>query len=163
MNYCNTKDTTMKKIIITSLLFLAGISSLWSQNQESNGALRQQLEAMKVAFITEKIGLTPEQAQNFWPLYNAYQTEQKAVRKKYRPGKRLELMSDSELKTYLLNTLEQEETLLALKRQFFEDAQASISVRQIALLRKAEQEFNKEVLRKMVDRQRNAQRKPGNQ
>jgi hypothetical protein len=118
---------------------------------------------MKVAFITEKTGLTPEQAQNFWPLYNAYQAEQKSIRQKYRPGKRLEIMSDAELKTHLLNTLEQEEALLALKRQFFEDAQSSISIRQIVLLREAEQEFNKEVLRRMVDRQRNARRRPGNQ
>lgn len=152
----------MKKIIITSLLFSLCLGSLWSQEQRPSGELRQRLEAMKVAFITEKIGLSPEQAQQFWPLYNDYQDQQKAVRQKYKPQKRLQLMSDAELKTHLLNSLEQEAELLTLKRTFFETAQSSISIRQIVLLREAEKEFNKEVLRRMVERQRNARRRPGN-
>lgn len=151
----------MRKIVISSLFFLLSFNSIWSQEQAPTGELRQRLEAMKVAFITEKTGLTPKQAQSFWPLYNVYQKEQKAVRQKYRPQKRLELMSDAELRTHLLNTLAQEAELLELKRGFFEAAQESISVRQVALLRQAEQEFNKEVLRRMVDRQRNARRRPG--
>lgn len=152
----------MKQIVITSLLILGQLGCLWSQGQRPTGEFRQKLEAMKVAFITEKINLTTEQAQQFWPLYNSFQENQKAIRQKYQPQKRLALMSDEEISTFLFNSLDQEAELLALKRKFFADAQDRITIRQIALLREAEKEFNKEVLRRMMEQQRNLRRRRNN-
>jgi hypothetical protein len=35
----------------------------------------QNIEALKVAFISKELNLTPEEAQKFWPVYNQYSKE----------------------------------------------------------------------------------------
>ena len=41
---------------------------------------REQIKALKVAFITEELKLTPAEAEKFWPLYNAYDSKQTELR-----------------------------------------------------------------------------------
>ena len=43
-----------------------------SENPRDKERQREQLVATKVAFFTAEIGLTPEEAQLFWPVYNEY-------------------------------------------------------------------------------------------
>ncbi len=52
-------------------MFLAG--GLKAQNGS-------RLEALKIAYVTKKMDLTPEEAQRFWPIYNQYAAELKQVR-----------------------------------------------------------------------------------
>ena len=40
----------------------------------------EKIEALKIAFITKELNLSPEEAQRFWPLYNNYTQELKKVR-----------------------------------------------------------------------------------
>ncbi|HWB24287.1 MAG TPA: hypothetical protein VG738_02355 [Chitinophagaceae bacterium] len=47
------------------------------------GAGRQKVEAIKIAYITKELNLSPAEAQRFWPVYNSYSNEVKAVREKY--------------------------------------------------------------------------------
>jgi hypothetical protein len=42
---------------------------------------KENVEALKVAFITRHLNLTIEEAQKFWPAYNAYFEDLKKVRK----------------------------------------------------------------------------------
>jgi len=39
------------------------------------------IQALKMAFLTKDINLSPEEAQRFWPVYNAYIEELKKIRK----------------------------------------------------------------------------------
>jgi hypothetical protein len=36
---------------------------------------REQIESMKIAFLTKRLDLTPEEAKKFWPVYNQYSEE----------------------------------------------------------------------------------------
>jgi len=120
---------------------------------QEGARLQGRIEAMKVAFITEKTGLDSEQAQQFWPLYNEYQDAQKAIRTRYPNKRNIEVLSDKELEQRMLNSFERDQALLDLKKTYFQKMQGVISMRQIALLTRAEQDFNKEVLRKMMNLQ----------
>jgi hypothetical protein len=42
------------------------------------------VEAMKIAFITKRLSLTPEEAQKFWPIYNQYAGEVRQAYLVYR-------------------------------------------------------------------------------
>lgn len=54
-------------IILTLLLLTKG---LFAQNKESD---REDIvKVQKIAFFTEKLNLSPEEAQKFWPVYNDY-------------------------------------------------------------------------------------------
>ena len=39
--------------------------------------MKERLQAEHIAFLTEKLELTPEEAQVFWPVYNKAKAEQK--------------------------------------------------------------------------------------
>ena len=148
----------MKRILGVLIVCIWCIGAASAQDME-NQNFRERLEVMKVGFITEKVGLSSEQSQTFWPLYNEYDAEQKIIKKKYRADKKIEQMSDAELEAQILKSFEQKEALLALERTYFTKMKTVLNIRQIALLRVAEQEFNKEVLRKMMNFQQRRQKR----
>jgi hypothetical protein len=56
---------------IISLSILCAIT-FSTQAQESKSDKEQEIKSQKIAFFTDKIGLTSEEAQVFWPIYNDY-------------------------------------------------------------------------------------------
>ncbi|MFN8295490.1 MAG: hypothetical protein U0T69_04805 [Chitinophagales bacterium] len=64
----------MKKIFLLLSIALSGF--LQVNAQEGN----EKIEAMKIAFITKRLQLTPEESQKFWPVYNQYEAEKKQIR-----------------------------------------------------------------------------------
>ena len=79
----------MKKIIFSFLLSLFVIAIVTAQPpQRSMGPRgkgprpsRENVEALKVAFITKHLNLNADEAQKFWPAYNACIEELKKARK----------------------------------------------------------------------------------
>ncbi|MEY3415919.1 MAG: hypothetical protein RL060_30, partial [Bacteroidota bacterium] len=67
----------MKKIIRYILTLLALASTAYAQNPGN----REKIEAAKIGFISERLALTPKQAQTFWPIYNEYTFKKKEIRK----------------------------------------------------------------------------------
>jgi len=61
-------------IILVSLLISLLIEAQSPPNKQSS------IQALKVAFITKDLYLTPEEAQKFWPVYNAYIEELKKIK-----------------------------------------------------------------------------------
>ena len=67
------------KIIYLIILF-AGISGFANAQEEQPSEKKQQeIEALKIAFISKELELTPEEAQKFWPMYNQYSKELKTT------------------------------------------------------------------------------------
>jgi hypothetical protein len=44
------------------------------------GANREDIESMKIAYLTKKLDLTPDEAKKFWPVFNQFSEELKNVR-----------------------------------------------------------------------------------
>lgn len=53
----------------------------WTQQNPDMRARRADIEGQKVSFITAELELTPQQAQDFWPLYNAYRNDLQKLRR----------------------------------------------------------------------------------
>jgi hypothetical protein len=69
----------MKKIITLTLGVTAFVAVLAQPGRPGKpGPGVQRLEAMHVAFLTRELALTPEEAQQFWPVYEKYKKELKA-------------------------------------------------------------------------------------
>ena len=60
----------MKKNILL-LLFIAFLSNLPGQAQVRKRS-HEKIRAYKIAYLTDKLNLTENEAQKFWPFYNKY-------------------------------------------------------------------------------------------
>lgn len=55
------------KILVFTLLLLPTL--LWAQRRTDEATI-EMIKTKKIAFITEKVGLTSQEAEKFWPVYN---------------------------------------------------------------------------------------------
>ena len=145
----------MKTLILnlTLLLFVlaGGLPALGQNRHEPSKERMQNIQNAKIAYITEKINLTPEQSQKFWPLYNQLENERNALREKSSDLRRvnLETISDADLRAALNNRLTWRQSELDLDKQYMDKFLRVISVRQLATLYRSEREFTKVLLKKM--------------
>ena len=67
----------MKKFYL--LLVLVSITAFVKAQEDeiANKKKQQGIDALKVAFISKELALTPDEAQKFWPVYNQYAKELK--------------------------------------------------------------------------------------
>lgn len=107
------------------------------------------VEALKVSFITEKIGLTTQEAQGFWPLYNEYNDKIKFARKNFRQqyASVTDFKSDKEAEDYLGAELKLRQTEVDLQKEYFEKFKKILGSKKTGLLRKSEEEFKKEIIK----------------
>jgi hypothetical protein len=45
---------------------------------------REKIEAARIGMITNKLGLTPEQAEKFWPIYREFSEKRMDIRKEFK-------------------------------------------------------------------------------
>jgi len=144
----------MKKWIPITILLILSANFLFAQSGGER-PVRQRLKAQRVAFITERIDLTPSEAEKFWPMYNQFENDKKDIQKKYTHNKRLVNMSDEELEKQLLDGFTRDQELLELKKSYFSKFKKIISVRKIAMLQVAEKEFRKSIVDKLKENRGN--------
>lgn len=66
----------MKKLLLIFSVFFCLHTAIAQEDANQLPEKKQQnIEALKVAFISKELELTPEEAQKFWPVYNQYSKE----------------------------------------------------------------------------------------
>lgn len=138
-----------RNIMYGFLLFILSISISQAQERRSK---EERIQALKVAFITEELNLTPEQSQGFWPLYNELQGKLKELKKDRIKRPDIDNMSDAELEKLLENHLKVEEERVALNRAYAQRFKKVITIRQVVKLTQSEHRFRKELLRRAKER-----------
>lgn len=113
----------------------------------------EKIESARVAFLTNRLNLTPEQAQKFWPLYNEYDGRRREIRKR-AAGRMRELatLSDAQLQGAVNDMLQARQDELNLDKDYLTKFQKAISLRQVVMLYRSERDFTKFLLRKMEER-----------
>jgi Skp family chaperone for outer membrane proteins len=138
----------MKKLMIFALLWCVATVSLFAQPNNK----KQRINAAKVAYITDRLHFTEKESAEFWPVYNRFEDEKKAINKKYVVKDDQEWTSDAEAEKAVLDRLQMEEDIVKLKRAYYWEFKKVIPSRKIALLPKAEREFKKMVLNRMQNK-----------
>jgi len=148
----------MKTKILFPIIFLLVTSLSFSQGFKEK---REKVKALKVAYITEQLELTTDEAQKFWPIYNAFDENQSELRHekmrsildRFKPGN-VEKLSEKDASNSLAQMEKIEEDLFNLKKKFIKDLQGVISAKKIIKLKKAEEDFNRELLKQMREKRR---------
>ena len=69
----------MKKLYFI-LVFITITGLVKAQDEQPSEKKQENIEALKVAFISKELDLTPGEAQKFWPVYNQYSKELKTTK-----------------------------------------------------------------------------------
>ena len=148
------------KTNITAILLLFITSLVFAQPQFKQK--KEQIKALKIAYITEEVQLTSEESAKFWPLYNAYEDKQKDLRhEKLRSymdrldGGEIDKMNDKEATAFLNQMETTEDELYQLRKKFISNLKGVIAPVKIIKLKKAEEEFNRKLLKQYRDKMRN--------
>ncbi|MTI26749.1 hypothetical protein [Fulvivirga kasyanovii] len=140
----------MKKIIMVLLLVFSG-TLLMAQSKEA----LEKIESARIALITERLELTPEQAEKFWPLYREYSEKRKELRQEFMDARQSvdrKDMTEEESKMLLNKGLELKERQLNIDRTYAERLTRVISTQQLLQLRKAEDDFRRMLLERLERR-----------
>ncbi len=144
----------MKTYIICLVISVLGIQTGWAQQgPEQRAKMQQRIESQRIAFITQKLDLTPDESAKFWPVFNEYKKIQKAKKKEIVPDKPLEKLTNEEAEEVIEDYLGLDEEMLSLKRDYIDKLKDIIPPTKIVLLVKVEMEFNRVVLEKLRQRQ----------
>ena len=125
--------------------------------QPRKGPDHDRMESYRVAYFTRMLELTPEEAEVFWPLFNSFEEERKALRDSLAAGGNLQLLSDSEVEAYLEKSLSIEQSILDLKASFLGRLSKVMPIRKVALLSQVERRFKEELLNRLRERGRRPQ------
>ncbi|MGP8214715.1 MAG: Spy/CpxP family protein refolding chaperone [Bacteroidia bacterium] len=141
-------------------IILLAILSMFTQPLFAQQQDRQdRIENMHTAYITEKVGLTPEQAQKFWPVYNQFKADQDELQKQRRENARkvkeaggIDNMSDADVQKLVENEIDIKSRELDLHKKYVVKFQEVISLKQVAKLFMAEEQFKLYLLEQLKKR-----------
>src|SRR5665213_397267 len=102
---------TLKKIS-KSFLTLLGLIALFATTLQAQNR-KDNIENMHTAYLTEKINLTPEQSQKFWPVYNQFKLDQEELQKQRKQNAQtvktaggIDNMSDADVQKLITNEID---------------------------------------------------------
>lgn len=116
---------------------------------EKDPKAQERIRAAHAAYITERLGLTAEEAEKFWPVYREYAQKKKAMRQQLRDARRRGT-DEKELLDLDLRIKQQE---LDLERDYSGRLQKIITPQKVLNLRQAERDFRELLLRQIQHRQ----------
>ncbi|MBT9395635.1 hypothetical protein KLP40_20890 [Hymenobacter sp. NST-14] len=145
---------TFSLLLLLAVLPLAGAHAQRGGGPGQRQERLSQLENARIAYLTEKIALTPDQAQKFWPLYNEFTAKRRDLNRRLRqlrPGA-ADGLSDQQLRDNINQSFALRQQEITLEKDYFDKFQRVISVRQVGRLFLAERQFTREVLRRVAGR-----------
>ncbi|MFN8239833.1 MAG: hypothetical protein U0X39_03670 [Bacteroidales bacterium] len=155
----------MKKLAIIVIL----ISAITGRPVVAQNQAIEKLNAYKIAFFTNKLALSQQEAEKFWPVYNDYQARKLNIQaEKALISRNVNLneatMTEKELVDAAdkLIDLEMKEASLAL--EFHKKFKEILPARKVIKLYQAENQYRQQLLNELRNNpnlQRNNQRLPG--
>lgn len=125
----------LRSIIIAAIcIFSIGFSA----NAQSD----PELKSIKIALLTERMNLTSQQSEKFWPVYNRYQTEMRVI---WREMRQLREKGDTGGNSkQAVDRLQQlEEDRVKIRGKYKDAFLKVINANQLASMYAAESEFTK--------------------
>ena len=123
----------------------------------AQGPVRDRIKTLKVAFITERGGLTSEEAQQFWPIYNEHEDNLEEIRRKERAELEVNIaraqdLSNTESEGLLDRLLELQFEKQKVDQEFLSRLRTVLPAKKVLLLVKAEEDFKRQMIQELQKR-----------
>ncbi len=118
---------------------------------------KEKVESMKIAFLTQKLDLTPDEAQKFWPVYNEFQKKREEIHKKRREEMKqskgnLDSLSDKQIEAIVDGEMGIRQKNLDLEKEYHSKFKSVLPIRKVAKLYHAEDMFAHRLLEQISER-----------
>jgi hypothetical protein len=147
------------KRLLQILLFVMCVTQAFAQEREKevdpdeevqiDPKAKEKINAARIAYITERLGLTPEEAEKFWPVYREFVQKRQDLKKEYRQ----EIKRGADEKTLIDLDLKIKQRQVDLERDYSGRLQKVVSAQKVIALRQAEGEFRRMLIRQIQQRQ----------
>lgn len=143
-------------MIIVAWMFsgLSAIAQDQSEIEQDPKAL-EKINSLRIAYISEKLGLTTEQAEKFWPVYREFSDKRRELRQELIVARKdLKQGQDPDKDAKLMKLgLDLKQRELDLEKTYSDRLLKVITAQQILSLRKAEGDFQI-MLRDLIQQRR---------
>lgn len=146
----------LKKIL--PILLLLTSFNFYAQSEKMKEK-KEQVRALKIAFLTTELEMTTTESEKFWPIYNRFDDKQFEIRhQKMRAymsrmgDDALNSMSDKDARLLLSQIETTDEELFLLRKKFVRDIKPVLPAVKILKLKKAEEDFNRKLLHQYRNR-----------
>ncbi len=158
MNF-NPKKMKKIQLLLPTLLLVSSIALAQpgQVDKMNKGERKEKVEAMKIAYLTNKLELTPTEAQQFWPVFNEFEAKIQAIRQSRRKDSRegqdnLDQLSDKEVETLIDSEVAFRQKELDVMKEYHSKFKAVLPIRKVAKLYRAQEDFKRELLKKIQER-----------
>lgn len=156
----------MKKLLIVGIYFLSLVAAIAQEPAENDPTLTQdpkvqeKIKSLRIAYISDKLGLTPEQAEKFWPVYREFIDKRKELRMEFaKTRQEFKDQTPEQAKEAQVNLgLELKQRELDLEKDYSGRLMKIITAQQMLNLRKAEVDFQRIILQQIQQRRMMQQR-----
>jgi len=152
---------TMPSILIVLMLPLTVMAQPGPMGPQG----REKIEAHLIAYLTQELDLSPQEAQVFWPVYNEYSDKREAIMQQSRQRNRtirqmdMQTITEEEAARLADEELLEAQQLLDLRKAYHGKFKSVLPATKVLKLYKAEEEFK----RILLDRLRGGKGPGGNQ
>lgn len=141
---------TLFLIIVSGFISTTAVAQD-NKSRQTRKERMEKIESAKIAFLTEKLHLTTDQSQKFWPLYNEYNADRRKGRTRawILKESNLETLTDQQVREGINEMHTNRQNELNMEKQYVDKFLKVISVKQLATLYRSEREFTHVLLKKL--------------
>ena len=141
------KVNYLATLILIALIPFSAFSQQPANKKEMAIKQRENREAVKIAYFTNKMELTVEESQNFWPIVNEMQEELKSLRAemKYNFKRKNDSteVSDEELEKMMDERMQMGIKQMEIKIKYHEKFKQILPIRKVAKYYEATKSYKK--------------------
>ena len=146
------KPASRTFILLSILVFFC--LSATGQGRENHKEKIEKYRSMKIAYFTDNIEFAPDEAEKFWPLYNAHDQKQDELRREIRRSSRqysqqAEDLSEQETEVIIDRIIEIRKEELELDMKFHQELKQILPASKIMKLYITEVQFREYMLKRI--------------
>jgi|SRR5690606_1077590 len=127
------------------LLVVCMLSIAMTGNAQQDNKTDPKIKAIKVALLSDRMALTPEQSEKFWPVYNRYEDEMRVVWR----AKRALNDPENKAKDKVDRLQALEEKKVQIRGKYKNEFLSVVTADQLAAMYAAEVEFKNMLLKRL--------------
>lgn len=140
--------------LVGNLLFIFVFLIAGNSEAQDIASKNETIQTWKISFMTKRLKLTPQEAQQFWPVYNQFESELEELRTNHRMQlhalkEDFAETSDAEIEKFVDKQLAFRQNEIDILKKYNPLFKKVLPIKKVAMLYKAEEEFKRQLLKQI--------------